>query len=86
MLLIALNSYGLERVKLGRSIELDGEETELEPQNPNPRGAHGTNEETDPLEGIVKTFNERWFQGWDKTPEEQRIKFVSLMDVVAALP
>lgn len=83
---VDLNSYGLERVKLGHSIEMDDKETALDPQNPNPRGAHGTNEDTDPLEEIVKTFNERWFQGWDKTPEEQRIKFVSLMDAVAAHP
>ena len=27
---------------------------------------------------IVKSFNERWFQGWDATPEEQRVKFVNL--------
>ncbi|WP_305802283.1 hypothetical protein, partial [Thiolapillus sp.] len=23
-------------------------------------------------------FNERWFQGWDATPEEQRVKFINI--------
>ncbi|MGB1311671.1 MAG: type I restriction endonuclease subunit R, partial [Leucothrix sp.] len=50
---VDLNSYGLERVKLGQTIALDGVETELEPQNPNPRGAHGGGSETNPLDEIV---------------------------------
>ena len=83
---VDLSSYGLERVKLGHSIELEDEETELDPQNPNPRSAHGTEKETDPLEVIVNTFNERWFQGWGATPEEQRVKFVNLLESVAAHP
>ena len=39
---VDLSTYGLERVKLNTSIGLDAEETELEPQNPNPRGAHSS--------------------------------------------
>ncbi|WP_227990707.1 hypothetical protein [Flavisolibacter ginsenosidimutans] len=42
---VDLSTYGLERVKLNASIGLDASETELDPQNPNPRGAHGTEEE-----------------------------------------
>jgi type I restriction enzyme R subunit len=38
---VDLSTYGLERVKLNQSIALDDNETEVEPQNPNPRGAHG---------------------------------------------
>ncbi|EGG93475.1 type III restriction enzyme, res subunit [gamma proteobacterium IMCC1989] len=83
---VDLSSYGLQRVKLGHSIGLDSEETELDPQNPNPRGAHGTEKETNPLDDIVSTFNERWFQGWSATPEEQRIKFVNIADSVRAHP
>ena len=83
---VDLSSYGLQRVKLGYSIGLDSEETELDPQNPNPRGAHGTEKETNPLDEIVNTFNERWFQGWSATPEEQRIKFVNIAESVKAHP
>jgi type I restriction enzyme R subunit len=83
---VDLSSYGLQRVKLSHTIGLDGEETELDPQNPNPRGAHGGDKETNPLDDIIYTFNERWFQGWSATPEEQRIKFVNIADSVKAHP
>jgi type I restriction enzyme, R subunit len=59
---------------------LNEDETELDPQNPNPRGAHGGDEAHDPLDDIVRRFNERWFQGWSATPEEQRIKFIHIAD------
>ncbi|MBI3137901.1 MAG: type I restriction endonuclease subunit R [Sphingobacteriales bacterium] len=83
---IDLSTYGLERVKLNASIGLDASETELDPQNPNPRSAHGTDDEYDPLDLIIKSFNERWFQGWDATPEEQRIRFVNLASRMQAHP
>jgi type I restriction enzyme R subunit len=75
---VDLSTYGLERVKLNSSISLDDSETELDPQNPNPRGAHGNDKEEDPLDLIINSFNEKWFQGWEATPEEQRAKFVNL--------
>lgn len=45
---VDLSTYGLERTKLNHSIGLDDSSTELGPQNPNPRGAHGGDEEKDP--------------------------------------
>jgi len=75
---VDLSTYGLERVKLNTSIGLDATETEVDPQNPNPRGAHGGDVEKDELDLIIKSFNERWFQGWEATPDEQRAKFVNL--------
>lgn len=83
---VDLSTYGLERVKLNSSIGLDDSETELDPQNPNPRGAHGTDKEEDPLDLIINSFNERWFQGWEATPEEQRVKFVTLAKSIQAHP
>lgn len=83
---VDLTTYGLERVKLNATINLDDSETELDPQNPNPRSAHNMDEEEDPLDLIVKSFNERWFQGWEATPEDQRIKFVSLSKQIQAHP
>jgi type I restriction enzyme R subunit len=68
----------LERVKLNASIGLDASETEVDPQNSNPRGAHGGTDDKDELDLIIKSFNERWFQGWEATPEEQRAKFINL--------
>lgn len=75
---VDLSTYGLERTKLNEAIELDESATELEPQNPNPRGTHGDGVDKDPLEEIIRTFNERWFQGWDTTSEDQRVKFIHL--------
>jgi type I restriction enzyme R subunit len=75
---VDLSTYGLQRVKLNTSIKLDETETEVDPQNPNPRGAHGGDPEIDELDLIIKSFNERWFQGWEATPDEQRAKFVNL--------
>jgi type I restriction enzyme R subunit len=83
---VDLSTYGLERVKLNTSIGLDESESEIDPQNPNPRGAYADNEEKDPLDMIVRSFNERWFQGWDATPEEQKVRFVSLAEKIKTHP
>ncbi|MDO6803044.1 DEAD/DEAH box helicase family protein [Wenyingzhuangia sp. 1_MG-2023] len=83
---VDLSTYGLERVKLNESIGLDDSESEVDPQNPNPRGAHGNEEEKDPLDIIINSFNERWFQGWEATPEDQRVKFVGLTKSIQAHP
>lgn len=83
---VDLSSYGLQRVKLAQTISLDSSETEVEPQNPNPRGAHGTAPETNPLDEIIQAFNERWFQGWSATPEEQRIRLLNMAESIKAHP
>ena len=83
---VDLSTYGLERVKLNTTISLDDSETELEPQNPNPRGAHEGDKEENQLDLIINSFNEKWFQGWEATPEEQRVKFVSLAKNIQAHP
>ncbi|MDD3505862.1 MAG: DEAD/DEAH box helicase family protein, partial [Sulfurimonas sp.] len=79
---VDLSTYGLERVKLSTTIGLDDSATELEPQNANPRGSHGGDTEKDPLDEIIKYFNEKWFHGWEATPEEQKAKFIHIMDRV----
>jgi type I restriction enzyme, R subunit len=75
---VDLSTYGLERTKLNFTIGLDDASTELDPQNPNPRGTHGSEEEKDPLDEIIKGFNDRWFHGWEATPEDQRVKFIQV--------
>jgi len=83
---VDLSSYGLQRVKLNYGIGLNSDETELDPQNPNPRGGHGGDEERDPLDDIIRNFNERWFQGWSATPEEQKIKFINIAESIKQHP
>jgi type I restriction enzyme, R subunit len=83
---VDLSTYGLERVKLNVSIDLDSSESELDPQNPNPRGVHGPEEDKDELDLIIRSFNERWFQGWEATPEEQKVKFINLAKSIQIHP
>jgi type I restriction enzyme R subunit len=75
---IDLSTYGLERSRLEANIELDASTSELDPQNPNPRGGHSGPGETDPLDDIINAFNERHFAGWEATPDEQRVKFINI--------
>jgi len=58
----------------------------MSPQNPNPRGYREGEEEKDLLEEIIRSFNERWFQDWSATPEEQRIKFVNIAESIREHP
>lgn len=34
----------------------------------------------------MQSFNERWFQNWEVTPEDQRVKFISLTKSIQAHP
>ncbi len=83
---VDLSSYGLERTKLNHTIGLEASPTELEPQNPNPRGYRDGEPEKDPLDEIIRSFNERWFQGWSATPEEQRVKFINVVNSIRYAP
>ncbi|MFW5804936.1 MAG: type I restriction enzyme subunit R domain-containing protein, partial [Bacteroidales bacterium] len=82
---VSLESYGIKRVKLGSNISLEDEESSVEPQTPRPRGVH-EEPEKDPLDLIVRSFNEKWFDGWEATPEEQRVKFVKLAENIRKHP
>jgi len=81
---VDLSTYALERVRLNQAIGLDQEETELEPENPNVRGYHEQGEDESPLDEIIRAFNERFFDAWDATPEEQRVKLISILNQVKA--
>ena len=83
---VDLSSYGLERTRLNHAIGLDASLSELDPQNPNPRGYRDGEPERDPLDEIIRSFNERWFQGWSATPEEQRVKFVNVVNSIRSHP
>ncbi len=79
---VDLATYGLQRDKLGVKISLDDNETELDPQNPNPRGAYAKDNEKEDLDSIISEFNQRWFSKWESTPEDQRVKIVSLVQSI----
>ncbi|MGF2040060.1 MAG: hypothetical protein RMZ43_032970 [Nostoc sp. CmiVER01] len=75
---VDLSTYGIERVKLNHTIELDASESEIDPQNSNLRGYHDDAPQRDPLDEIISAFNNRFFTGWDATPQEQRVKFINI--------
>jgi hypothetical protein len=81
---VDLNTYGLRRTALNETIVLDAGETTIEPNKPVMVNA-GTHEEEgkDPLDVILEEFNERWFKGWNATPEDQKAKFVNIAKAVA---
>lgn len=83
---VDLATYALQRSKLNHSIGLDDTPTEVDPQNPNPRGGHCGDDEKDALDAIIESFNERWFHGWEATPEDQRVKFLSLSRHIQSHP
>ncbi len=82
---VDLASYGLRRDRLNASIKLE-EQGELDPTNANPRGVHSKENPKEELEVIVKEFNERFFSGWDETPQEQKIRFVNLVNSIKSHP
>lgn len=82
---VDLSTYGLERTELNKKIALDDSDSTQDPQNANPRGTHG-GEEEDELDNIIERFNDRFFKGWDATPEEQRIKFINLAKKMSEHP
>ncbi len=83
---VDLSTYGLERTQLDRHIELDAEESSVDPLNPNPRSAHGGSGEMEQLDLIIQSFNERYFDGLGGTPEENRIKMISYAKAFKAHP
>ena len=39
-------------------------------------------DDKDPLDKILAEFNERWFKGWEATPEDQKAKLLSISKAV----
>ena len=63
---------------------MDAGETTIDPLKPTMVNAGGVEEDKDPLDEILKEFNQRWFNGWDATPDDQKTKLVSVAQAVAA--
>src|SRR5690606_2315438 len=78
-------TYGIERVRLNEKLSLDAEESELDPNNANPRGAHGGDEKAE-LDNIIREFNERWFANWDATPDDKRLFFQTFVEKIQQHP
>lgn len=79
---IDLNTYGACRTALNQHIELDSDESTIDPLASKMVNAGGDDGEKDPLDEIVKQFNDHWFKGWDATPDEQKAKLINLSKMV----
>lgn len=80
---VDLNTYGLRRTALNETIELDSNETVMDPNKPVMASAGEDDEPKDPLDMILRDFNERWFKGWDATPDDQKTKLISITKAVS---
>lgn len=80
---VDLNTYGLRRTALNETITLDAGETVIDPLKPKMVSAGDDEPNKDPLDEILKEFNERWFKGWNATPEDQKTKLISVAQAVA---
>ena len=80
---VDLNTYGLRRTALNETIRLDAGESTVDPNKPVMVNA-GADDDTpkDPLDEILKEFNERWFKGWEATPDDQKAKMMSMAKAV----
>lgn len=76
---VDLNTYGLRRTSLNEKIELDSEETTVDPNKDKMVGAGDGEVERDWLDEIIKAFNECHFKGWNATPEDQKTKLISIV-------
>ncbi|MBO7255086.1 MAG: hypothetical protein J6U79_01760 [Paludibacteraceae bacterium] len=55
-----------------------------DPNKPVMVNAGGNDDEpTDPLDVILADFNERWFKGWEATPDDQKAKIIGVAKAVA---
>ena len=79
---VDLNTYGLRRTGLNEKIELDSNETVLDPTKAAMAGAGTSDDEKEELDVILQEFNEKWFKGWDTTPEEQKVKLTAIVNAI----
>jgi len=80
---VDLNTYGLRRTALNETIVLDPGESTIDPLKPTMVNAGPTDEPAkDPLDEIIKEFNEHWFRGWEATPDDQKEKLVNITKAV----
>lgn len=80
---VDLNTYGLRRTSLNETIQLDACESIVDPNKAVMVNAGNMEEEPkETLDAILRDFNERWFKGWNATPDDQRSKLISIAKAI----
>ena len=82
---VDLSTYGIERVRLNEKLLLDEQESQLDPANSNPRGAHADDEKSS-LDSIINDFNTRWFANWDATEGDKKQFFKTFVEKIQEHP
>ncbi len=77
-----LNTYCLSRTALNEHIQLESEETRLDPLAPKMVNGGGNEEDRTAFDIILEHFNEKHMSGWEATPDEQRTKVVRIAQLV----
>ncbi len=80
---VDLNTYGLRRTALNETIGLDSGESVVDPNKPVMVNAGDDDDPKDSLDHIIQEFNERWFKGWNATPDEQKTKLMTMAKALA---
>ena len=62
---------------------MDSSETTIDPLKPTMVNAGSEEEIKDPLDVILQEFNNHWFNGWEATPDDQKMKLISVAQAVA---
>ena len=76
---VDLNTYGLRRTSLNETIQLDAGVSIVDPNKAVMVNAGSMEEEPkETLDAILRDFNERWFRGWNATPDDQKSKLISI--------
>ncbi len=80
---VDLSTYGLRRTALNETIGLDAGDAVIDPNKPVMVDAHPKEDDPkDKLDQILREFNERWFKGWEATPDDQKAKLMSMAKAV----
>lgn len=80
---VDLNTYGLRRTSLNETIQLDAGESIVDPNKAVMVNAGSMEEEPkETLDAILRDFNERWFKGWNATPDDQKSKLISITKAI----
>jgi type I restriction enzyme R subunit len=80
---VDLSTYGLRRTSLSQNIELDSNTSEISPTSPTMVNGGEGEPEHETLDDIIQAFNQKWFDGWKNTPEEQKVKVTAIAHAIA---
>ncbi|MCI6336805.1 MAG: type I restriction endonuclease [Prevotella sp.] len=74
---VDMSTYGLRQTALNAKIELESDETTIDPSASSMAGASTEDTSRDPLDEILKIFNEN-FKGFEGSPDDQKTILINI--------